>query len=117
MRMCLQLLTALSTVTFALTGCAQATKKSPFVVSIGMKGTSCWIAVAGRTVTPNELLDISRKEVDTGRVARIDALFETTPYRCVGGVIFTLQMVGFKNVGFTSEPPPTSADDPSQMAS
>ncbi|MEI9850853.1 MAG: biopolymer transporter ExbD [Sphingomonas sp.] len=29
-----------------------------------------------------------------------------TPYRCIGGTIFTMQMAGFIKVGFISEPPP-----------
>jgi biopolymer transport protein ExbD len=28
-----------------------------------------------------------------------------TPYRCIGGVIFTMQRAGFSRVGFISEPP------------
>ncbi|MES2442274.1 MAG: biopolymer transporter ExbD [Pseudomonadota bacterium] len=29
-----------------------------------------------------------------------------TPYRCIGGTIFTMQMAGFAKVGFISEPEP-----------
>ena len=29
-----------------------------------------------------------------------------TPYRCIGGTIFTMQRAGFTRVGFISEPPP-----------
>ncbi len=29
-----------------------------------------------------------------------------TPYRCVGGAIYTMQRAGFTKVGFISEPPP-----------
>ena len=29
-----------------------------------------------------------------------------TPYRCIGGTIYTMQMAGFVKVGFISEPPP-----------
>ncbi|WP_136161108.1 ExbD/TolR family protein [Sphingomonas flavalba] len=29
-----------------------------------------------------------------------------TPYRCIGGTIFTMQRAGFARVGFISEPPP-----------
>jgi biopolymer transport protein ExbD len=29
-----------------------------------------------------------------------------TPYRCVGGTIYTMQSAGFARVGFISEPPP-----------
>ena len=30
-----------------------------------------------------------------------------TPYRCIGGAIYTMQRAGFAKVGFISEPPPT----------
>ena len=29
-----------------------------------------------------------------------------TPYRCIGGAIFTMQRAGFARIGFISEPPP-----------
>jgi len=29
-----------------------------------------------------------------------------TPYRCIGGAVFTMQRAGFTRVGFISEPPP-----------
>lgn len=29
-----------------------------------------------------------------------------TPYRCIGGTVYTMQMAGFVKVGFISEPPP-----------
>ncbi len=29
-----------------------------------------------------------------------------TPYRCIGGTIYTMQSAGFARVGFISEPPP-----------
>ncbi len=28
-----------------------------------------------------------------------------TPYRCIGGAVFTMQRAGFARVGFISEPP------------
>ena len=31
-----------------------------------------------------------------------------TPYKCIGGTIFTMQRAGFARVGFVSEPPPGS---------
>jgi biopolymer transport protein ExbD len=31
-----------------------------------------------------------------------------TPYRCIGGAIFTMQMAGFPKVGFISQPEPGS---------
>jgi biopolymer transport protein ExbD len=32
-----------------------------------------------------------------------------TPYRCIGGAIYTMQFAGFQKVGFISEPAPGSA--------
>ena len=32
-----------------------------------------------------------------------------TPYQCIGGAIYTMQMAGFARVGFISEPPPGTA--------
>lgn len=32
-----------------------------------------------------------------------------TPYQCIGGAIYTLQMAGFAKVGFISEPPANDA--------
>ena len=29
-----------------------------------------------------------------------------TPYRCIGGAVFTMQRAGFARIGFISEPPP-----------
>ena len=31
-----------------------------------------------------------------------------TPWRCIGGAIYNMQMAGFAKVGFISEPPPGS---------
>jgi biopolymer transport protein ExbD len=32
-----------------------------------------------------------------------------TPYKCIGGAVFTMQRAGFSRVGFISEPPPGGA--------
>ncbi len=32
-----------------------------------------------------------------------------TPYRCIGGVIYTMQYAGYQRIGFISEPAPGSA--------
>ena len=29
-----------------------------------------------------------------------------TPYKCIGGTVFTMQRAGFARVGFISQPPP-----------
>lgn len=35
-----------------------------------------------------------------------------TPYKCIGGVIYTMQFAGYQRIGFISEPAPGSALNP-----
>lgn len=35
-----------------------------------------------------------------------------TPYKCIGGVIYTMQFAGYQRIGFISEPAPGSATIP-----
>jgi len=35
-----------------------------------------------------------------------------TPYRCIGGAIFTMQRIGYARIGFISEPTPTGGRRP-----
>ena len=87
-------------------GCAGKSTKAPFNVFVRGPASACTIKVNGRKVSTNELLSIARPEAKPGRRAHIDANMAETPYRCLGGAIYTLQMAGFKDVGFISEPPP-----------
>lgn len=92
----------------AVAGCVSGTTAKPFSVAVRGPASSCSIEVEGRKVTADELLGIGRLEAKAGRHAHIDSDMAQTPYRCIGGVIYTLQMAGFKNVGFGAEPPPQS---------
>ncbi|MBB5709613.1 hypothetical protein [Sphingomonas xinjiangensis] len=47
----------------------------------------------------SDLLEVARKEALPQRSARIIAVRDT-PYRCIGGAIYTLQMAGFIHVKF-----------------
>ena len=52
------------------------------------------IARLGPNPTPDDLPEVHiRGDVNT-------------PYKCIGGAIYTMQMAGFAKVGFISEPPP-----------
>jgi hypothetical protein len=77
----------------------------PFSVIVRGSATSCNIEVDGRKVTMDELLAIARPEARSGRRAHVDSDMTETPYRCLGGAIYTLQMAGFKDVDFVAEPP------------
>jgi biopolymer transport protein ExbD len=57
--------------------------------------------------------EVKRQEEELGRVTELPEVHirgdVNTPYRCVGGAIFTMQRAGFNRVGFISEPPPRGA--------
>jgi hypothetical protein len=90
-----------------LAGCSREPAIAPFNVIVRGPTSSCTIEVSGRQVTTEELLEISRREVKPGRAAHIDANMKETPYRCIGGVISTLQRAGFKKVEVRTDPPPS----------
>ena len=75
-------------------------------------------------VTNEELLDRAVKELedaDRQAVGGVENITEenmpevhirgdiNTPYKCIGGTVFTMQRAGFARVGFISQPPPGGA--------
>jgi biopolymer transport protein ExbD len=99
----------------------QPTTTKPENVSLSIKAGkdgSCEVYWGLTKVSAQELLDRAvvklRKEIDRqgGPNASGIELPEAhirgdvrTPYRCIGGAIFTMQRAGFSRVGFISEPP------------
>jgi biopolymer transport protein ExbD len=95
------------------------TKPENVALSVRASGDgSCEVYWNQTKVTPQELLDRAvvklRQEIDKqgGPTAPGIELPEahirgdvSTPYRCIGGAIFTMQRAGFARVGFISEPP------------
>jgi biopolymer transport protein ExbD len=55
-------------------------------------------------VDSDTLLSRARAWPDKGVQIHIDG-DTTTPYRCVGGAVYTLQSAGFTKIGFIAEPP------------
>lgn len=80
----------------------------PYVVIVRGPADACSVEAAGRKLTIDELLKAARAEVRKGRRARILTDMNDTPYRCIGGVIYTLQMAGFDKVDFDESVKPTS---------
>ena len=83
-------------------------------------GGTCEVYWNITRVTSDELLDRAVKKLeqlikDVGGVQNVteENMPEAhirgdvnTPYKCIGGTIFTMQRAGFARVGFISEPPP-----------
>jgi biopolymer transport protein ExbD len=95
------------------------TKPENVPLSITGSGASCQVYWGMTQINSRELLEKAAKklkdEVDRqgGPTAPGLELPEVhirgdvnTPYRCIGGAIFTMQMAGFVKVGFISEPEP-----------
>lgn len=98
----------------------EPTTTKPENVALSVRATNgkCEVYWGQTLVTPQELLDRAvaklKKEIDRqgGPTAPGLELPEAhirgdvnTPYRCIGGAIFTMQRAGFARVGFISEPP------------
>jgi biopolymer transport protein ExbD len=52
--------------------------------------------------------EVERQEREQGRVTELPEVHirgdVNTPYRCIGGAVYTMQRAGFARVGFISEP-------------
>jgi biopolymer transport protein ExbD len=101
----------------------EATTTKPENVSLsvtGGPGGSCQVYWGLQQLNSEELLRraVKKLEDEIARVGGVDNITEenmpeahiradiNTPYKCVGGAIYTMQRAGFARVGFISEPPP-----------
>jgi biopolymer transport protein ExbD len=94
------------------------TKPENVNLSIRAPGGQCEVYWGLTRVNSTELLDRGvaalRAEIDRqGGPGAVTELPEVhirgdvdTPYRCIGGAVFTMQRAGFQRVGFISEPTP-----------
>ena len=95
------------------------TKPENVNLSIRSVGGNCEVYWNLTRVSAEQLLErgvaalkaeVERQESELGRVEELPEVHirgdVNTPYRCVGGAIFTMQRAGFNRVGFISEPPP-----------
>jgi biopolymer transport protein ExbD len=101
----------------------EPTETKPENVSLtvrGGPGDSCEVYWNLTRVTNQELLErgVKALEDQIKRVGGVENINEenmpevhirgdiNTPYKCIGGTVFTMQRAGFQRVGFISQPPP-----------
>jgi biopolymer transport protein ExbD len=101
----------------------EPTTTKPENVSLSVRGGpggSCEVYWGLKRVNSDQLLDMAVKklEAEIKRLGGVNNMTEenmpeahirsdiNTPYKCVGGAVFTMQRAGFARVGFISEPPP-----------
>ena len=104
----------------------EVTQTKPENVNLSVKGDGaggCEVYWNLTRVTNQELLEraVQKLEDEIARVGGVDNVTEEnmpevhirgdidTPYKCVGGTVFTMQRAGFARVGFISEPPAGTA--------
>ena len=100
----------------------EPTTTKPENVNLSVHGTpdgGCAVYWNLIKVNSQELLEraVKKLEEEIEKVGGVDNLTEETmpeahirgdvdtPYKCVGGAVFTMQRAGFARVGFISEPP------------
>ncbi|CAM8624681.1 MULTISPECIES: ExbD/TolR family protein [Sphingobium] len=103
----------------------EPTTTKPENVSLSVTQASdgkCAVFWGMAPVSSSELLDraVAKLEADIKKVGGVENMTPedlpevhirgdiNTPYRCIGGTIYTMQRAGFPKVGFISEPEPGS---------
>jgi biopolymer transport protein ExbD len=101
----------------------EATETKPENVSLtvrGGPGGTCEVYWQLQRVNNEELLDraVAALEAQIRKVGGVENITDenmpevhirgdiNTPYKCIGGTVFTMQRAGFARVGFISQPPP-----------
>jgi biopolymer transport protein ExbD len=101
----------------------EVTETKPENVNLSVRGAAdggCEVYWNLTKVTNEDLLEraVKKLEDEVERVGGIDKVTEenmpevhirgdvNTPYKCIGGTVFTMQRAGFARVGFISMPPP-----------
>ncbi len=104
-------------IALVIAGCATTSPAMrPLAVAIGdYDGRSCPITIDHESY-PDQRVAVEELQsrlagVDRRREVHITGI-GNTPYRCIGGVIFALQRLGFHRIGFISEPAPTTSANP-----
>ena len=104
----------------------EPTETKPENVSLtvrGGPGGSCEVYWNLTPITSEELLDraVQALEKQIAAVGGVENINEenmpevhirgdiNTPYKCIGGTVYTMQRAGFARVGFISQPPPGGA--------
>jgi len=101
----------------------EPTTTKPENVSLSVKADkngNCLVYWQVQKVSADQLLEMAAKKLkaEVDKLGGPDKVTDetmpeahirgdvNTPYKCIGGAVFTMQRAGFARVGFISEPPP-----------
>ena len=77
----------------------------PVRIDLSWDGQTCGASIDGVPVAPDALDARARQWAQEKREVSLRGA-DQTPYRCIGGTIYRLQMAGLVRIGFFSEPSP-----------
>ncbi len=97
-----------------LVACA-TTEHPAYVIAVEQQSDGdCRLALDGQVVRgkyPDLDEQLIRKAMPDKRGSVNVVGNGNTPYRCIGGVVFLLQRMGYRNIMFASEPPPKNGQE------
>lgn len=86
-------------------GCAAPAAGTRFDVALRETDATCITTFEGRDLSSAELLEIARARARKTREAQVATKTAGTPWRCVAGLIYTLQTAGFEKINFAALSP------------
>ncbi len=84
--------------------CAAPAAGTRFDVVLRETDATCVTTFEGHDLTSAELLEMARARARKTREAQVATKTVNTPWRCVAGLIYTLQMAGFEKINFAALP-------------
>lgn len=87
-------------------GCATPAAPIRFEAVTRATDGGCIVRFDGREVADAELLAIARARARRTHEAQVATTGADTPWRCVAGLIYRLQMAGFEKINFAALPSP-----------
>ena len=94
----------------AVAGCVAGHATRPLELAVGGVASSCIVEHAGRVLAPGRLSELVHDAVAAKRPVRLGPGTGLTSWRCVGGVIYQLQMAGVSRVEFVESFPADPGD-------
>ena len=78
-----------------LSACISVQSGTPIVLSVKAEGDGCRVTVDGARMTSDQLLTLGRGSPNRRAIVLYD---KSTPYKCTGAAIVTLQRAGLVSV-------------------
>jgi biopolymer transport protein ExbD len=79
----------------------QVADRPHYAIKVFGQQQKCWVEFDGRTYSESDLPKLADAMPDRDREVWVSAAADT-PYRCIGGAIYSIQKAGFIRIGFVT---------------